>query len=109
MKVKCASYDYQNNQWAEFDISATMKLYPCCAYHGYYAVNEWHDDNFKNLPPDWNDLTKHDFNTITKKMFAILNVDNFNSGNCPQKCKEVCGVGIQERCTPTRNFEKKYE
>jgi hypothetical protein len=106
MKVKCASYDYEKNQWAEFDVSATMKLYPCCGYQGYYSTNDWHTDNFKNFPSDWNDLNVHNFEEITKKMFTILNVENFNSGNCPQKCKEICGTDTEERHTPTRNYEK---
>jgi hypothetical protein len=102
MKVKCASYDYNKNEWAEFDISASLKLYPCCGYHGYYELNEWDDKRFKKLPPDWNDLTKHDIETIKKTMFDILNVENFNSGKCPKKCKEICGVDVKERHTPTR-------
>lgn len=100
MRVKCAAYNYDTNEWEELDISATLKLYPCCAYHGHYEVNQWDDERFKSLPKDWNDLKKHDINTIQKTMFNILNVDNFNSGNCPQRCKDICGVGNDERHMP---------
>jgi hypothetical protein len=102
MKVKCASYNYNKNEWNEMDISATLKLYPCCAYHGYYELNDWDDERFKALPLDWNDLTKHNIETIKKTMFDILNVENFNSGKCPNKCKEICGVDVKERHTPNR-------
>jgi hypothetical protein len=39
-------------------------------------------------------------------MFTILNIENFNSGKCPEKCKEFCGTDIEERHVPTRNYEK---
>ena len=32
-----------------------------------------------------------------------LNVDNFNSGNAPKKCQEICGVDIVELHTPGRD------
>jgi len=102
MKVKCASYNYYKNEWNELDISATLKLYPCCAYHGYYELNDWDDERFKKLPLDWNDLRVHDIETIKKTMFDILNVENFESGQCPEKCKETCGVDVKERHTALR-------
>lgn len=97
MQVRCSAYDYALDRWDELDVSATLKVYPCCAYQANYEVNPWDDERFKALPPDWNDLKKHDMETIKKTMFTILNVDNFNSGNCPQRCKNVCGVGIEEK------------
>jgi len=103
MQVKCASYNYNLNQWEELDISASLKVYPCCGYHGYYEVRDtWEDDRFKDLPPDWNDLKKNSMETIKKTMFTILNVENFNSGNCPKKCKDFCGVDLNEYHTPGR-------
>lgn len=102
MRVKCAAYDYANNSWDELDISVNLKVYPCCGYHAYYELNDWDDKRFLDLPPDWNDLKKHDIETIKTTMFKILNVDNFNSGNCPQKCKDICGEQVLEKYMPIR-------
>ena len=105
-KVQCASYNYEKNEWAELDVSANFKVYPCCGYHGYYETHEWDDDRFKLLAPDWNDLRKNNIETIKKTMFAILNVENFDSGNCPRMCRATCGIDISERLMPTRTKQK---
>lgn len=103
MKVKCASYSYERDEWAEYDIAASLKVYPCCGYHGYYEINPWDEDNFAHLPNNWNDLKVHSMEDIQKTMHSILNVDNFESGNCPARCKRICGMEQEERLTPVRN------
>lgn len=102
MKVKCASYSYERNEWAEYDIASSLKVYPCCGYHGYYELNPWDVDNFAHLPSDWNDLKVHSMETIKETMHSVLNTDNFNSGNCPARCKLICGIEQEERHTPVR-------
>ena len=106
MKVRCSSYDYKKNKWVEFDVSVNLKVYPCCAYHGYYELNPWDDKRFKNLPEDWNDLKIHDFETIKRTMLTILNLDNFNNGKAPKKCQSICGIGIAEKTMPGRDVVK---
>ena len=103
MKVKCSNYDYKRLKWAEYDVSTDLKVYPCCAYHGYYAMNPWDKDNFADFPADWNDLTKHSMKTIQLRMHSVLNRKNFKRGTCPEMCKKVCGVDNKERTTPLRN------
>jgi hypothetical protein len=103
MKVRCSAFNYDTNEWAELDVSVDLKLYPCCAYQGYYELNKWDDPRFLILPQNWNDLRVHDMEEIKKNMFSILNLENFNSGKAPDKCKEFCGVGIEEKHMPNRN------
>jgi len=102
-KVKCAAYDYKRMKWAEYDISTDFKLYPCCAYHGYYELNPWDKDNFANFPKDWNDLKKHSMKEIQTRMHSILNRKNFNKGTCPEICKKTCGVDVKKRTMSLRN------
>lgn len=103
MQVKCAAYSYKEEKWQELDVSSTLRVYPCCAYQGYYELNPWDDEKFKSLPIDWNDLKKNTIENIKETMFTILNAENFDSGNCPQRCKNICGVTIKEKSLPPRD------
>jgi len=104
-KVRCAAYDYNLKKWDELDVSAHLKVYPCCAYQGYYELNEWDDKRFKKLPVHWNDLTQHSMEEIKATMETILNVKNFESGKAPNRCKLICGIGNDERHTPGRDHK----
>lgn len=86
----------------EWEVTTDGRLWPCCYYANLWNENKMHKDpvlakSFQ-ADPDWNDLTKHTLDEITKNIMydSYIHNEGWDSDNPPPICELECSVRIDE-------------
>lgn len=91
-----------NDVLREWEVTTDGRLWPCCYYANLWNESKMHLDPTLSKEfekdPDWNDLSKHTLDEITKNPMynSYIHPDGWNSENPPPVCKLECSVRIDQ-------------